>query len=228
MRSGPRHAAGSMVGRWASCPGIGMPDRSAGRVKNCADSLYFRAACAARNRRSRRHSEDVRPLRVLYRDLSNLCSVPRRERLAARPHRPHSRHARKGWRAGRQDRSSPRSMPFLPFLHDDLRGEGGLRPSDRYRPRVYRGEIPETFRRARAAAHDRGTAPVPAPLRDGSATCEAVTAIRRRSAPSTAQFDRAGIRPADGRRVPASGRLAGERPTQNARRLARGLRAADA
>src|ERR1700704_1674656 len=164
----------------------------------------------------------------LYRDLSNLCSVPRRERLAARPHRPHSRHAGKGWRAGRQDRSSPRSMPFLPFLHDDLRGEGGLRPSDRYRPRVYRGELPETFRRARAAAHDRGTAPVPAPLRDGSATCEAVTAIRRRSAPSTAQFDRAGIRPADGRRVPASGRLPGERPTQNARRLARGLRAADA
>ena len=67
-----------------------------------------------------RHPADLRALRLLHRDLSDLPGARRRARQPARPHLPDQGHAGGRPPGRREDRQAHRPLPLLPRLHDDL------------------------------------------------------------------------------------------------------------
>ena len=90
----------------------------------------------SRHQGGREDPARLRPLRLLHRDLPDLCAAWRRARQPARPHLPHQGHAGErapGDRGGRQAR---RPLPLLPVLHDDLPVGRQLHASRRSRPRI--------------------------------------------------------------------------------------------
>ena len=112
---------------------------------------------------------DLRPLRVLHRDLPDLRAARRRTRQPARPHLPDQEHARTG-RAGRAgNRQAHRPLPVVPVLHDDLPVRGQLHAPRRSRPAPYRGALPPALARAAAAPAARARADPPGPAARGAA-----------------------------------------------------------
>ena len=137
LRSVPRHAARSMVGRRAPCPGSlarHLAACTSGRAQIVQTAFTSRAARAAGDRRGRRHpaapacitasARATCPTYVLFRDENN---SPRGRIDLIRA------MLEKGGAPDDQDRASPRSLPVLPVLRHDLRRQGGLRPSHRHR-----------------------------------------------------------------------------------------------
>ena len=132
-----------------------MPALSVRREGVLEDRLQRRTACRPRDRCGRRHSEDLRALRLLHGRLSDLRADPRRERSAARAYRSHQGDVGKRRTARPRDGRPYRQLPVLQQLHDDLRGRRGLSASVRHSPRPYRGELPPAARRPSAARDDR-------------------------------------------------------------------------
>ena len=108
----------------------------------------------------------MRPLRFLHRDLPNLCAVSRREQV---PRAVASTSFARCWKRAepphaRQSTISIASVRACRAWHD-LRREGGLCASDRYRARHIEDKLSPPARRADAAAPDRRTAPLSAAFR---------------------------------------------------------------
>ena len=98
-----------------------------------ADSVRPRSARRSAHPRTRRHSALMRALRLLHRDLPDLCHARRRARQPARPHLSHQGSAgdRAQDRGGR--RLADRPLPLLPLLRDDLPLGRRLSPARRSR-----------------------------------------------------------------------------------------------
>ena len=94
---------------------------------------------------------DLRALRLLHRDLSDLRAARRRARQPARPHLPDEGDAGERRAAGAGDRQAYRPLPVLPLLHDHLPVRRALHASGRSRPRLYRGALSAAVVRAAAA-----------------------------------------------------------------------------
>jgi glycolate oxidase FAD binding subunit len=62
----------------------------------------------------------LRPLRLLHRDLPDLCAARRRARQPARPHLPDQGHAGERPPGDAGGGQACRPLPLLPLLHDDL------------------------------------------------------------------------------------------------------------
>ena len=101
---------------------------------------------------------------------TNTCPtyvLTRDENKSPRGYRSHPRDARKRRCARSENRRAPRQLPFVPVLHDDLRGEGGLRPSDRPRAGLYPGQFPPLADRAHVTCISRARAAASARVRRG-------------------------------------------------------------
>ena len=133
-------------------PGMLRGSRGA-RTNPDADHLLARPA-----RRSRRAGigEDLaqlRALRLLHRDLSDLRPARRRARQPARPHLPDQGHAGER-QAGVAAGGHPhRPLPVLPVLHDDLPLGRALHAPGRPRPALHRGDVHAALARPSAAPH---------------------------------------------------------------------------
>ena len=79
----------------------------------------------------------MRALRLLHRDLSDLCDTRQRAGFAARAHLPDQGHAREFAAGRRADRHPYRPLPVLPRLHDNLPVGRQLHAPRRPRPRAY-------------------------------------------------------------------------------------------
>ena len=86
----------------------------------------------------------LRALRLLHRDLPDLCRRPRRARQPARPHLSDQGADGDRPRAGRRRRRAARSLPVLLLLHDDLPLRRRLPAADRSRAR----RVETRYRRA--------------------------------------------------------------------------------
>ena len=84
---------------------------------------------------------DLRPLRVLHRDLPDLSAARRRARQPARPHLPDQGHAGARRAPSAETRQAYRPLPLVPRLHDDLPVGRQLHASGRSRPALHRGDI---------------------------------------------------------------------------------------
>ena len=189
------------------------------RTNPDADHLLARPA-----RRSRRAGigEDLaqlRALRLLHRDLSDLRPARRRARQPARPHLPDQGHAGER-QAGVAAGGHPhRPLPVLPVLHDDLPLGRALHAPGRPRPALHRGDLHAALARPSAAPHARRGAAAAAAVPAGADWLQARTAFpppasrascrharARPGAPAVTLPSRpaAGVR--GGRRAPRPGR----------------------
>ena len=151
--------------------------------------------------------------------------------FSARPHRSHPRHAGARRRARREDRASSRQLPLVSVLHDDLRGQGRLRASDRPGARSYRTAISavRSLERALRFADARSLSRIRAVSRWRYAPGAAGAPLRPTAAGATARtlLD---CRPAQcARRIFSAPQVYPRgRRRREARRAARRLRAASA
>ena len=130
-----------------------------------ADQLHPRPACRSGHRGVGEDPALLRPLRLLHRDLPDLCPARRRTRQPARPHLPDQGHAG-GRQAGERGGHAPhRPLPLLPRLHDDLSVGRRLHASRRPRPRPDRGDLQAAVPRPRRCA---GCSPRSCPTRRAS------------------------------------------------------------
>ena len=83
----------------------------------------------------------LRPLRLLHRDLPDLCRHRRRARLAARAHLSDQGPAGERPRADRRRRLADRPLPVVQLLHDDLPVGRRLPPPRRPRARPDRDAL---------------------------------------------------------------------------------------
>ena len=87
-----------------------------GEADNVADRILAGPARRPRYRGVGKDPADLRALRVLHRDLPDLCAARRRTRQPARPHLPDQEHARRG-REGRRRKPSSISTAACPAWH---------------------------------------------------------------------------------------------------------------
>ena len=104
--------------------------------------LHPRPARRSGCRGSRQDPARLRALRLLHRDLPDLCAARRRARFAARAHLPDQGHAGERPAGDRRGRQAHRPLPVVPRLHDHLSVGRALHASGRPRPRPYRGDLP--------------------------------------------------------------------------------------
>ena len=123
----------------------------------------------------------LRPLRLLHRDLPDLCAARRRTRQPARPHLSDQEHARRG-RPGarRRDGHAYRPLSVVPRLHDDLPVGRQLHAPRRSRPAPYRGALPPAAGRAAAAPPARSGADAAGAVARRLARGASGEAVRRR------------------------------------------------
>ena len=147
---------GAGAGRVSIRKACSMPG-ACGRACSHADHFHARAACRSRHRRIGKNPARLRALRLLHRDLPDLCARRQRARFAARAHLPDQGHAgaRPAGDGGR--RRAHRPLPVVPCLHDDLSVGRALHASGRPCPRPYRKHLSPAAGRA-SVAHDAGQA----------------------------------------------------------------------
>ena len=103
--------------------------------------LQLCATRRSRHRGSRQDPARMRALRLLHRDVPDLCAARRRARLAARAHLPDQGHAGERRPATQEVVKPYRSLPVVPCLHDDLSVRRALHAPRRSRPRAYRENL---------------------------------------------------------------------------------------
>ena len=132
----------------------------------------------------RRHPAQVRALRVLQRDLSDLPAPRRRAGRAARAHLPDQAGARRR-RGHREDAAPPRSLPHLPQLRDHVSVGRAVRPPGRHRPQARRGEGRPAGRGAGDAARRCQRVPLQRRVRAGGKAGAARAAAAAVRTPAT-------------------------------------------
>ena len=177
-----------------------------GRVSH-ANLLHAGAACRSGHRGVGKDPARLRALRLLHRDLSDLCARRQRARFAARAHLPDQGHAGARPAGDGGGDQAHRPLPVVPRLHDDLPVRRPLHASRRSCPRPYRGNLPPPARRA-LAARDAGHADaLSAALPAGAA---------RRAARQAVRAARRGARAQAACRDAAAGAVAGAAPPARA------------
>ena len=132
--------------------GVLNPGRMwAGVYEHDADLLHAGAACRSRHRGIGKDPARLRALRLLHRDLPDLCARRQRARFAARAHLPDQGHAGERPAGDRRSRHAYRSLPVLPRLHDDLPVGRALHAPGRPCPRPYRAHLSPAAGRSPAA-----------------------------------------------------------------------------
>ena len=103
-----------------------------------ANLLHARPARRSADRGIGEDPARLRALRLLHRDLSDLCAARRRARFPARAHLPDQGHAGARPAGDRRGGQAYRPLPVLPRLHDHLSVRRALHAPRRSRPRTSR------------------------------------------------------------------------------------------